>query len=203
MYVPYFRGKEGGMINFRRQAMMMSQRYLKVPFIENKSIAYIKAIDSTENIYRVELIYDFYGYGNDNFLNGISYQLYISGNMLRNNATGYGFNVYEQVSSKPMKISLFYTNGKEYCTINNGSPITLEESHHIGPYLPFGLFSYIYPDNRVLFVRGRLYGCKMYDANNVIVKDFVPAIDLFLGKKGLLEVVEDKFYTSPNGVDFS
>jgi hypothetical protein len=190
------------MINFRRQAIM-SQRYLKVPFIENKSNAYIKAIDSTENIYRVELIYDFYGYGNNNFLNGVSYQLYMYGNILRNNTIGWGFDIYKQVSSKPMKISLYYTDGKEYCTINNGSPITLTESHHRGSYLPFGLFSYIYPDNRVLLVRGRLYGCKMYDANNVIVKDFVPAIDLFLGKKGLLEVVEYKFYTSPNGVDFS
>ena len=46
----------------------------------------------------------------------------------------------------------------------------------------------------------KLYYCKIW-YNNVLVRNFVP-YSTATGVKGLLDLVENKFYTSPNGISF-
>lgn len=48
--------------------------------------------------------------------------------------------------------------------------------------------------------RYRLYSCQIYD-NGTLVRDYVPKMRSD-GKYGLLDNVEDKFYLSPNNIDF-
>lgn len=52
-----------------------------------------------------------------------------------------------------------------------------------------------------LFTQGSVYYAK-FDINDKKVRDFVPVLNLSTGKYGLLDLVERKFYTSPNGTDF-
>lgn len=49
--------------------------------------------------------------------------------------------------------------------------------------------------------KGRIYYAKIWQ-DNLLVRYFVPVIDNATGKFGMYDLIEGKFYTSPNNVDF-
>jgi len=51
-------------------------------------------------------------------------------------------------------------------------------------------------------LRGNIYSCKIYDENEVLVRDFVPCYRKADNKTGLYDLVNDAFYTSETGTDF-
>jgi hypothetical protein len=56
--------------------------------------------------------------------------------------------------------------------------------------------------NNAWFLVGKIYYFKIYKSG-VLQRDFVPAYQVSTGKYGLLDKVNNVFYLSPNGVEFS
>jgi hypothetical protein len=54
----------------------------------------------------------------------------------------------------------------------------------------------------ISFLIGRLYYFKIYNENDVLVRDYIPMYQISTDTYGLWDRVEKKFYTSPNGVKF-
>ena len=52
-------------------------------------------------------------------------------------------------------------------------------------------------------LRGRIYSCKMYDQNEVLVRDYVPCYRKSDGKSGMYDLVNDVFYSSATNTDFN
>lgn len=53
-----------------------------------------------------------------------------------------------------------------------------------------------------LGLKGRVYYCKIYD-NGTLIRNYVPVLQNSTGLYGLLDKVNNKFYTSSNGDSFS
>lgn len=71
-------------------------------------------------------------------------------------------------------------------------------------YLLAGKYSNAQPiSNFDYFYTGRMYYCKIYD-NDILVRDFIPAIRDSDGKAGLYDLVTNQFYTNAGtGADFT
>ena len=74
------------------------------------------------------------------------------------------------------------------------------------PDLPIALLSQTeyghYPQSYRNLI-GRIYRCQIYDPNDNMIRDYVPAVHEPSGEIGLLDQISNLFYVSPNGDSFN
>ena len=65
------------------------------------------------------------------------------------------------------------------------------------------IFNIIYSPTDANGFKGKIYYFKIYNSSGTLVRDYIPARDELTGKYGLLDKVNNVFYTSPNGIPFT
>ena len=105
-------------------------------------------------------------------------------------------------SSNGCSLDTYYTasNNGRVLTISNGTTITGTASTFSCSYnlVLFGMNT----AGTITNFKSRIYYCNIYD-NGSLVRNFVPMYQRSTGLYGMYDKVNDVFYTSPNGTDFT
>lgn len=88
--------------------------------------------------------------------------------------------------------------GNSYLDVNGARTITTSDSTSRSDYNLYVFWEQYGQTNGGSPVNGKLYYLKLYDANNVLVRDFIPAISAMNGAVGLYDLLNNKFYPSSN-----
>ncbi len=209
------------MINLIERRDMMAPRnvtfddFVEVEYIENTSNAYIDTLIKGSNKISIQLKYIFKknsGDTNSGFIFGSrvtnqnqEYGIinsYVSQFRFGNNASLPNFIANEDTlvtldnteNHYEMKIldssnNLLHTLTTTNNTFSNNLNLYIFGMNNNGSLLAFNSTT-------------KLYSCKIYE-NDVLVRDFIPVLQVSTRRYGLWDKVEGKFYTSPNGIEFS
>lgn len=195
-------------------AMRKADDYVRVEYIENTSNAYIDTLIKGSNKISIQLKYIFKK--NSKSTNSG----FIFGSRVAFNDRQYGiFNSYSSQFRFGNDFSLtnYITDTDILVTLDNTEKHNelkiLDSSNNLLHTLK--TTNYSFSNNLNLYIFGcnnngsllafkdttKLYSCKIYDGTT-LVRDFIPVYKKSTKQYGLLDRVNEKFYTSPNGVKF-
>lgn len=214
------------MSRFRRRLMGLStlrphikDEFVRVEYIENPSYAYINTLFKPNNKTKIEVSVELvninklqwiYGARNDqqNSSLAILYGAKVGTANLNYGYLRYDFGNKQNsnnnfIENKKWKISnesnvLTYTDGTE----ENTYTITCANNSFTCNYnlYLFNLNNRNTVSNSNAFL-GKIYSCKIYE-DDVLVRNYIPVLNKATDEYGMYDLVEQKFYTSPNGAKF-
>ena len=85
---------------------------------------------------------------------------------------------------------IFQVETQEQCQISSNSMKNI------------GLFATIKDTTPSFYAKAKIYSCKFYERNDVLVRDFIPARRISDNKIGLYDLIEGKFYTNNGTGEF-
>ena len=204
------------MSRFRRRLMGLAQLreakrkdFVRVEYIENTSTAYIDT--NIQFNLSMEINGKFQNMDNTTserdrrYFGGATtwkgYGLSVSENIIMlNEALSWDADIKTYNVSTPFEIH--YKN--KSVTVNNYT-VNLNTKRGDSTEVPtMYLLAEHRPNTAALsFLIGRLYYFKIYNENDVLVRDYIPMYQISTDTYGLWDRVNEEFYTSPNGVKFS
>jgi hypothetical protein len=176
--------------------------YRRVEYIENPSNAYIDTGVNGKQLVNVDVTLSltenvpsnyecWYGFWEDNNTSVKCVQLLFGQNNTLVAASGRNSFSYVGVTAN-LQLTV---NTKYTFSVNQTQTTTSSRTYYI-------FCRNNDKNNPVRCNKVRIYMFKMYK-NNVLVRDFIPVKNTLTNQYGLLDTVEQKFYISPNGVEFN
>lgn len=179
--------------------------FIEVEYIENISTAYIDTGFVPNNNTRVETqaipsALNTVLFGARKLAavkNAKTFTLWFLNDTIRTDFNGTSSNVLS-----PSAYTLYTIDKNKNVTTVNGTTKTITNGTFSSEYTMY-IFNVHQPSAETRYFIGKLKSYfKIYD-NGTLVRDFVPAYQVSTGKYGLLDKVNNVFYLSPNGVEFS
>lgn len=177
--------------------------YTQLEYIESTGTQYIKSGVAPKNIGRFKTDFAFTGItSNYSFIIGVSQSGYIVFGINSSGKFSYRFG---STSQTDLQISPTINTFYEYeIVINNSSYIVKQNTNTIvnvtssaqtGTTYNTGLFAYT-NDNSIYqyFAKGKMSYAKIYDTQDVLIRDFIPVFKHSTGEIGLLDLCQLKFY---------
>lgn len=104
-----------------------------------------------------------------------------------------GLNKKYHLVGTPKNLTITDEDDQSFTITNSGT--FASNGHNIAI---FNLAAYV---NAAQAFHGKIYSLKLYNSSGTLVRDYVPG--KLNRQYGLMDIVDDVFYTSPNGVAFS
>lgn len=216
------------MSRFRRRLMGLAalrqaaaDDFVRVEYIENTSNAYIDtgykngasawSIDATISFNQIKTCFLYGGRGSSS-TRYLQYAKLVGDNF----STSVHMTTVTDTENPVVVDKKYHLNGSvksltiDYKDIDEATQEEVDKTFTItngGVYVSNRQPIYIFACYGVISVannfNGKLYGFKLYNASGTLVRDFIPMYQISTDTYGLWDRVEEKFYTSPNGVKFN
>ncbi len=180
--------------------------FIEVEYIENTSTAYIDTGFVPNNNTRVETqvipsTLNTVLFGARKLAavkNAKTFTLWFLNDIIRTDFNG----SQTTVISNPIVDTLYTIDKNKNVTIINGTSKTISNGSFSSEYTMY-IFNVHQPSAETRYFKGKLKSYfKLYN-NDTLIRDYVPAYQISTQKYGLLDKLNNTFYISPNGVDFT